>query len=113
MADAQFPTPQQLKRVDEQLGIVHLMTGKTAQGEEFYAYINVRPSMYEEYCRKIAAHERMNLNDYGKILKKGLGAAPSEDVKRFMEEEYGLEPDFAAKWAAMIEDEIAKLRKNK
>lgn len=87
-------TPQQIKSVDRYVGIIHLVTGKTAKAEDFFAYVCVRPSFYEEFRNKLDKIETLNLEAYGKILYKGFGLRPSEDERRYMEEEFGIDHHF-------------------
>lgn len=102
MANTPPHTSDQLKQADEKIGIIQILTGRTAGGEDFYAYVSVRPSMYEEFCRKVEAREKMNVEEFGKILHKGYGNQPSDDVKHYMEERYGIDPDFSNKWDEAI-----------
>lgn len=90
----QEPSAEQMEQADDNIGIVHLFSGKTGKGEDFYAYISVKPSRYEEFLLIARAGEEMNLEEFGKILKKGFGKEPMPDVVQHMKEKYGIDHDF-------------------
>lgn len=100
-------TPAELKQADERIGIIQLISGATAKGEDFYAYVSLRPSVYEQFIRKMADGETMDVEAFGKVLKKGFGQQPSEDIKKYMEEEFGIDHNFMQHFA----EELRK-RKN-
>lgn len=102
-------TPGELKQADERIGIIHLVSGTTAKGEDFYAYVSVRPSLYEEFLCKMADGEKMNVEKFGKVLKKDFGKEPSEEVKRQMKKEFNVDPDFMRH----LVEEMEKRRKGK
>lgn len=112
-ADPLVPPPDLLKKMDEAIGIIRILSGRTAAGEDFYAYVSVRPSMYEEFSRKVDNGESMIVESYGKVLHKGFGLQPSDDVKRYMEDQYGIDPNFAANLADAMKDELLKRQQEK
>lgn len=91
------PTKEQWQEADESVGIVHLISGTTAAGEDFYAYVSVKPSRYEEFVLIATALEQMNLEEFGQVLKKGFGKKPPPNVRKFMEETYNVDHDFMSK----------------
>lgn len=93
-------SPAELTDADEQIGIVHLVCGKTGAGEDFYAYISVKPSRYEEFMLIMSAGHEMNLEEFGDILKKGFGADPSPQVMKMMEDKYGIDHQMIQKLIA-------------
>ncbi|MDP9126862.1 MAG: hypothetical protein M3N08_01190 [Pseudomonadota bacterium] len=99
-------TPEQLKMADERVGIIQLITGLTADGHDFYAYVSLRPSLYDEYCRKVEAKEKVDVEKFGRVLKKGFGKEPPEDVKRYMHETFGIDPDFLEHFAEEVEKKL-------
>ena len=88
------PTTKQMEDADEKIGIVQIISGKTGKGEDFYAYLSIKPSRFEEFCLLAQAGDAMDIEEYGEILKKGFGKEPSPQVMREMEEKYGVDHNF-------------------
>ena len=110
VSDSKFAyTPEELKQADEHVGIIQLITGTTAKGEDFYAYVSVHPSLYQELVQKMMDGERMNVEKFGKVLKKGYGKQPSDEVKKHMEKTFGVDH----KYMQHVTEEIEKLQKAK
>ncbi len=80
-----------LAEIDARLGIVHLISGRTHDQRDFYAYLSIQPSHYEDFVRASQGNAEMNLLAFGDVLKKGLGGVPPEDVRREMEEKFGVQ----------------------
>ncbi len=91
MKDITEIKPQMLKSADAHVGIIHFITGTSADGKDCHVYISVRPSLYEDFCSKMKTGERMNLEEYGKILHKGLGLTPTEDERHYLEDQFGID----------------------
>jgi len=91
-----IPTEQELREADKSFGIIHLISGKTGKGEDFYAYISVTPSRYEDFLLISHAKEQMDLSEFGEILESGFGTDPSPEVQQYMKENYNVDPDFIA-----------------
>jgi len=91
------PTPEQLSALDEQMGIIHLLTGQTAKGEDFYAYVSIPPSRYEDFVLITRAGEDMNVEEFGEVLEKGFGLTPPADVMQRMEDHFGVVHGFTEK----------------
>jgi hypothetical protein len=91
MNDTPDVKPQILKKADAHVGIIHFVTGKTANGQDCHVYISVRPSLYEDFCHKMKTGEPMNLEEFGKILHKGLGLSPDEDERHYLEDQFGID----------------------
>lgn len=96
-------SPAQLKNTDKHIGIIHLISGTTAKGEDFFAYISVKPSLYEEFLSKMENGIRMDVDKYGKVLKKGYGKNPSAEVQQELIDKFGLDPNFMEHLTAEIE----------
>ena len=90
-------TPDVLVKADAEAGIVHLMTGQTGSGENFWAYIAVKPSRYEDFILSSRAQEEMNLHEFGDILESGFGTEPPADVRRTIESRDDIEVNFIQK----------------
>jgi hypothetical protein len=90
-------SPEELKIADSHAGFVHLVSGKTATGEDFYAYISVLPSRYEEFMLISRAREEMNLHEFGRVLEAGFGKEPPRDVQEDMAACYHIDPLFMKK----------------
>lgn len=102
-------SPADLKKADDHISIIHLIAGTTRAGEDFHAYISVKPSLYQEFIRKMADGGRVDIEKYGRILHKGFGKVPSEDVKKEMTEKFGIDHDFVRHLA----EDVEKLQKTK
>lgn len=113
MALGPFYKPADLKKIDDKVGIVRMISGKTGKGEDCYAYVSVKPSMYEEFSRKVENGEPMNVDSYGKVLHKGFGKEPSDDIKRYMEEQYGIDHNFAENLGKAMVEEARKQEEKK
>ncbi len=80
---------ERMEKADADFGIVHLVSGRTAKGEDFYAYISVRPSVYDYFLAIMASGEAMDLGDFGEIIGKGFGKEPTSEAIQKMEADYG------------------------
>lgn len=89
-----MPSQAQLQEADGRLGIVHVISGKDANGKDFYAYVSVRPSRYEEFILISRAGEEMDVAEFGNVLESGFGREPSPEIRRHMEEKYGVDHHF-------------------
>ena len=98
------PSREELLEADEEVGIVQLVTGKTGKGEDFYAYISVMPSKFEEFMLISRAKEAMNLPEFGEVLESGFGTEPSAEVKKMMEEKYGVDHDYLNTLKKQVEE---------
>ena len=68
---------------------IYFVTCKDAGGKQAYAYLISTPEKMRMY-ENIRAGE-FDLNDYGKIIVSGFGKTPSAEVKKMLQEKYGLE----------------------
>jgi hypothetical protein len=84
-------TTVQAPENDDKIGIVHLISGTTAQNELFYAYLCVKPSRYEDFFLVARGGEAMDLEEYGLLMKRGFGATPPDSVQKEMEDIYGVD----------------------
>ncbi len=104
-----FASQEELVETDAHAGIVHLVTGKTGAGQDFYAYISVLPSRYEDFMLISRAREQMDLSEFGEIIESGFGAVPPKDVRRKLESRYDIDFTFAAdvkELAAQVKAEV-------
>ena len=60
-------TEEQLRKADEEQGIIEIFQGVDEDGDMCYAYLGVKPSLYLEYQQKIAEQAEINLDYYGKL----------------------------------------------
>lgn len=88
--------------VDGSIGLVELCNGRDTDDKEYWAYICLYPSKYREYKDKAATGQPLEILQYGKALLTGWGEHPPEDIKRQMEEKYGLSHD------TFLEDDVNK-----
>lgn len=105
-----MPSEKELRDADDKVGIVHMINGKTGKGENFYAYISVRPSRYEDFVLISRAKEQMDLHEFGEILESGFGNEPPADVRRMMEEKYGVDHNFLGNLQKEVEKQQAGKR---
>lgn len=101
---------EDFKEADSKVGIVEICSLTTEDGKDFYAYISIKPSKYEEYRRVNENRETVDLNEYGRILYKDWGKGPSADVRRMMEEKYNVNHNFEAEFTQELQ-KIEKERK--
>lgn len=100
-----------LKDMDEALGITTLVTG-TVNGEDFWAYVDVDPSKFEDLQKVIENKEPYTLTDYGSVIKYGLGGhQPPEEVVEEMKEKRGFDPEFEDKLMNDVKRQIKQLGK--
>lgn len=96
-------TYDQLRVLDEEVGVVHILSGKTAKDEDFYVYISIKPSRYEDLLLIASAGDTsMDLTEFGDILESGFGRVPSAAVMKEMEDKYGVDHNFIVNLAAEI-----------
>lgn len=67
---------------------IFLIRGRDASGERAWYYVIIDKGKLDLFKAKIGT-PFLRLTDYGQILNSGFGEEPSEEVKRFMEIEYG------------------------
>src|SRR4051812_42552655 len=69
--------------------IMLLCQGKDAEGNPFWAYMCIKPSMARLFKdAKNTGH--FNLEDYGTIIEQGSGADVPLEVRQRMEREFGV-----------------------
>ena len=91
---ASLPTRKELEKADEEIGILHMCAGQTADGRDFYAYVNMQPSRYLEYIEATERGDAVVLSEYGEIIESGFGAVPPESVQKAMNEKYQADQTF-------------------
>lgn len=62
----------------------------TEQGKPCWFYVRLTPEKYQEYVKSLKTG-KMDIVEYGEILESDWGDYPSEDVIRFMKQEYNYE----------------------
>jgi len=97
-----------LKEADKQAGIVDLCTGKLPGGMEFYVYLLLKPSTYQEYVNKVNNNEPVKFTDYGKIIYADEGTEPPKHIKEEMEAKYTVNHNFKQ----MVEEEAKRIATN-
>ena len=97
---ASLPTRKELEKADEEIGILHLCSGQTHDGRDFYAYVNMQPSRYLDFIEATERGDAVVLNDFGEIVESGFGMVPPESVQKAMNEKFDVDPTFF--------DELAK-----
>lgn len=79
------------EQLNDDFGVVELLTGDREDGTPGYAYILVDLHRLFDFKRKVENLEDIVIEEYGTILKEGSGAFPSVEVQREMSEQYGVD----------------------
>lgn len=81
-------------KADERVVIYELATTQTPEGKDFWLYLAIKPTKYEAYKTMQEAGnpsgKSIVFSDYGTVLLTGWGREPSDEVKNFMEEQFGV-----------------------
>ena len=80
--------------------IVVLAKGSRSEGGVFYAYVAMQPDRYEAYHKAHLAKTPIKLEDFGTILYWQPEAEPSQAVKAYMAETYGI----SEQWLENVQD---------
>ncbi len=92
-----------LEHADKEVGIIPLVTGTTEDGYNFWAYVSITPSKYDDFKKAQSGGEYV-LSEYGDVLHSGMGdQPPQEEIKRMIDE-YGIDPDFEEKAREMAKN---------
>jgi len=101
------PSIEELLAADNDSAIIAYTDGIAEDGRPYYAYIAVKPSMYEEFHALTSARKPIVLEDYGTILAGDYAASAPPSVKQAMRETYGFDENFIEK----IKENIMKMGK--
>jgi hypothetical protein len=96
------PTAELLAEADGNIAILAYSHGEMQDGRPYYAYLAVKPSLYEEFSRRSAARETFPLGQYGMILASDFATGPTPEVITYMHDVYG----FDEKYERNLEQEI-------
>lgn len=88
------PADELREAVDSAVEIIVLVRGTLADGRAFWAYASMPPSRYPAYKAMETAGQSYRLEDWGTILRHGLGEEPPLDVKVEMHDAYGADDQF-------------------
>lgn len=90
------PTPQAPKPIISQNAMADLLCtimilcrGSNENGKPCWAYMCIKPSMAKSF-KEARDRGAFDIEDYGAIIESGDGLEPSDEVKRRMEREYGM-----------------------
>ena len=89
-----LPPKEELEAADDKVAIIHLCSGQTSDGRDFFAYVAMWPSRYMEYIEATQRGDDVLLREFGDILESGYGLVPSERVQEEMKRKYGVDPTF-------------------
>lgn len=96
---------------DSPPAVIMLVTGEDTEGTAQWAYAKITAENYAAF--KMAEEEgNYNLANFGEILKSGRGKAPSEVVRREMQEQHGCNDHFEDSLAKMMEEAISAWDEN-
>jgi hypothetical protein len=104
----QKPTAEELKAADENSGVLCLSKGVLDSGKPYFAYIAVKPSLFEEFYKRSSARETFVLDDYGIIIYMDELAEPPIEVQENMREFYGFDEDMPKKLLEELKKERAE-----
>tara|TARA_R110002124_G_scaffold287216_1_gene471451 strand:+ start:146106 stop:146438 length:333 start_codon:yes stop_codon:yes gene_type:complete len=100
----------EMDEMDESLDIMTLVSGQV-DGEDFWAYLAVRPSKYTAFLEVQKAGEPYTLTEYGNVVKYGLGTTePPQTAVQEMIDSYGIDPQFQEKLKTDLEHQISALK---
>jgi hypothetical protein len=87
-------TQQPAMQPDDMGRAIMLIYGYLVTGEQFWAYIAVRPSMYDSFSRDMSAGQldMQLLPNYGEIIVSGKGAVPPDAVTMKVAEMFFIDP---------------------
>lgn len=93
-----LPTPpplpiSQSAMADLLCTIMVLCKGSDNRGSPCWAYMCVKPSMAKSF-KEARAKGGFNLEEYGSVIEYGSGIEPSDEVKKRMERDYGMNHDY-------------------
>lgn len=80
------PSAEAFAQADEDTAILAYTHGTMDDGRPYYAYVAVKPSLYQEFYRKSAAREPIVIGQYGTVVEGGFEASPPPDVQQRMRE---------------------------
>ena len=69
--------------------IMILCRGIGIDGKSCWAYMCIKPSMAKSF-KDAREKGAFDIEDYGTVIEHGEGVNPSDDIKRRMEREYGM-----------------------
>src|ERR1700691_3029656 len=84
----------QLKKADEEVSLIVFVNGKRPDDSAFWAFLAIPPSKIMGFKKAQQLGESFLLDEYGEIIKHGVGKEPPTDVVKEMQENYGFDPDF-------------------
>lgn len=85
-----------------ELKILVLVRGKLVDGRDYYAYASIPESRYHAFKDAQAAGS-YNLRYFGDVLMHGEGREPSHEVKRRVENEYGINHRFEEEFSEWVQ----------
>jgi hypothetical protein len=85
------PAPRELEKIDTHTYVVAFTDGKVADGRHYYAYIAVKPSLYQEFYNNTLEKKPMVLSNYGTVIIADFLQNPPEEIVEFMRNEFGFE----------------------
>lgn len=82
--------------------IMLLCYGTEEDGQPFWAYMCIKPSMAKSF-KEARECGPFNLEDFGTILEKGPGMTVPEDTRQRMEQDYGVNHEYQDELLLAIE----------
>jgi hypothetical protein len=90
-----------MEKMDENVGIITLVTGELENGKPYHAYALIKPSHYFAF-KEAEKKGNYDLAEFGEILAHGEGLEPPEATQKMMQEKYGANHRFEEELASII-----------
>jgi len=91
------PSAEELAEADEKDSILAYTRGTMADGTPYYAYVEVKPSKYQEFHAMTVARRTMVIGDYGKVIAAAFEAEAPPEIVAEMRERYGIDDQYEEK----------------
>jgi hypothetical protein len=85
------PTAEELAKADAESTILVYITGIVEDGRPYYAYIAVKPSLYDQFKAKCDAKAEIIPGKYGAVIATGFESSPPPEVISMMRDTYGFD----------------------
>lgn len=103
----QPPSAEELARLDSIASIIAYSYGFMEDGRPYWAYVAVKPSLYQQFYAQSVARQSMVVGDYGTILAAGFESEPPAHIVQQMQDSYGCDPRYEEKLIAEVRKEQA------
>ncbi len=102
-------TEKELQQADGEVNVLTLFVGRTAIGDDFWAYMLVPPSKYISLYEAVDFADNP-LTNFGTIIEWGMGDAPPPEIKDFIEVKYQANHNLEAEVLAKAKEIETRMR---